>query len=183
MCKLDGSLSTSIFHKPTHTGRYLPFSSHHPFSQKVSIARTFYSRAEKIINNDSNRKSELSKVKDTSQSNGFPIPMCSNTFFSKTTQNRQSSNNYTTFVSISYVQAVSEPIKRVLAQVGIEVVLKPYFTLSFVFRKPKDVICDEKKCGLVYEFPCRDCDAVYVGETGRSLNTRKKEHAESFLIN
>ena len=69
------------------------------------------------------------------------------------------------------MQGVSEPIKRVLAQAGIEVALKPYFTLSSVFRKPKDVTCDEKKCGLVYEIPCRDCDAVYVGETGRSLST------------
>ena len=72
------------------------------------------------------------------------------------------------------MQGVSEPVKRVLAQVGIEVALKPYFTLSSVFRKPKDVICDEKKCGLVYEIPCRDCNAVYVGETGRSLSTEKK---------
>ena len=120
--ELDGSLSTSIFRKPTHTGRYLPFNSHHPFSQKVSIAGTLYSRAEKIINNESNRKSELSKIKDTLQSNGFPTPICSNTFFSKTTQNRNSSNNCTTFVSIPYVQGVSEPIKRVLAQVGIETV-------------------------------------------------------------
>ena len=168
--ELDGSLSTSIFRKPTHTGRYLPFNSHHPFSQKVST-QTLYSRAEKIINNESNRKSELSKIKDTLQSNQFPTPICSNTFFSKTTQNRISSNNYTTFVSIPYVQGVSEPIKRLLAQVGIEVALKPYFTLSSVFRKPKDVICDEKKCGLVYKIPCRDCDAVYVGETGRSLST------------
>ena len=177
--ELDGSLSTSIFRKPTHTGRYLPFNSHHPFSQKVSIARTLYSRAEKLINNESNRKPESSKIKDTLQSNGFPTPIYSNTFFSKTTQNRNSSNNYTTFVSIPYLQGVSEPIKRVLSQVGIKVALKPYFTLSSVFRKPKDVICDKKKCGLVYEIPCRDCDAVYVGETARSLSTRKKEHVKA----
>ena len=54
--KLDGSLSTSIFRKPTHTGRYLPLNSNHPFSQKVGIARNLYSRAEKIINKDSNKK-------------------------------------------------------------------------------------------------------------------------------
>ena len=136
-------------------------------------------RAEKIINRDSNRKSELSKIKDTLQSNGFPVPVCSITFFSKTTQSRQSSSNYTTFVFIPYVQRVSEPIQRVLAQVGIEVALKPYFTLSSVYRKPKDVICDEKKCSLVREVPCRDCDAVYVGESGRSLSTRKKEHEQA----
>ena len=108
------------------------------------------------------------------QSNGFPTPICSNTFFSKTTQNRNSLNNYTIFVSIPYVQAASQPIKRVLAQVGIDVALKPYFTLLSVFRRPKDVICDEKKCGFVFEIPCRDCDAVYVGETGRSLRLEKK---------
>ena len=84
----DGSLSTSIFRKPAHAGRYLPFNSHHPFSQKVTVALTLYSRAEKIINKDSNRKSELSKIKDTLQSNEFSIPICSNTFFSKTAQNR-----------------------------------------------------------------------------------------------
>ena len=77
------------------------------------------------------------------------------------------------------MHGVFEPIKRVLAQIGIEVALKPYFTLSSVFRKPKDVICDEKKCGLVYEIPCCDCDAVYVGETERSLSTRKKKHVKA----
>ena len=99
-------------------------------------------------------------------------------FFSETTQNRNSSNNYTTFVSNPYVQGISEIIKRVLAQVGIEVALKSYFTLTSIFRKSKDVICDEKKSGLVYEIPCRDCDAVYVGETERSSSTRKKRARE-----
>ena len=83
------------------------------------------------------------------------------------------------FISIPYVQGVSEPIKKVLAQVDIEVALKPHRMLSSVFRKPKDRILESEKSGLVYEIPCRDCDAIYVGETGRSLKTRKREHFDA----
>ena len=45
----DGSFSTNVYRKPTHTGRYLPYTSHHPTAQKLSIARTLYSRADNII--------------------------------------------------------------------------------------------------------------------------------------
>ena len=34
----DGSFSTNVYRKPTHTGRYLPYTSHHPTTQKLSIA-------------------------------------------------------------------------------------------------------------------------------------------------
>ena len=85
----------------------------------------------------------------------------------------QPPDSYSAFISIPYVQGVSEPIKRVLAQVGIRVALKPHCMLSSVFRKPKDRIVESEKSGLVYEIPCRDCDAVYIGETGRSLKNQK----------
>ena len=34
----------------------------------------------------------------------------------------------------------------------------------------------EKKKGVVYSIPCMDCNSVYVGETGRNLEKRLKEH-------
>ena len=77
------------------------------------------------------------------------------------------------------MQGVSEPISRILTQVGIGVALKPHHTLSSLFRKPKDVINFEQKCGLVYQISFRDCNAVYVGETGRSVRTRKREHVDA----
>ena len=30
--------------------------------------------------------------------------------------------------------------------------------------------------GVVYEIPCQDCEKVYIGETGRSLQKRMMEH-------
>ena len=50
--------------------------------------------------------------------------------------------------------------------------------LSSVFAnlRSKNCIVESEKSELEYEIPCRDCDAVDIGETGRSLKTRKREH-------
>ena len=83
------------------------------------------------------------------------------------------------FTSIPYVQGVSQSIIRILTQVGIGMALKPHHTLSSLFRKPKDAINFKQKRGLMYQISYRDCNAVYVGETGRSVRTRKREHADA----
>ena len=57
--------------------------------------------------------------------------------------------------------------------------LSPHHTLSSLFCKPKDAINFEQKRGLVFQISCRDCNAVYVGETGRSVRTRQREHADA----
>ena len=41
---------------------------------------------------------------------------------------------------------------------------------------PTDKISDEEKTEVVYKIPCKNCERVYVGETGRPLGTRVKEH-------
>ena len=85
------------------------------------------------------------------------------------------------FIGISepIEQGISEPIKRILAEVGIRVAMKPHFTLSSIFQKPKDPIDFEEKRGLVYHISCRDCDAIYIGETRCSVKTRKREHVSA----
>ena len=46
---------------------------------------------------------------------------------------------------------------------------------QMLFR-PKDPIPKEKKTGVIYKIPCQDCNTNYIGETGRALSTRIKEH-------
>ena len=47
--KEDGSLSTSVYRKPTHTDQYLQFDSHHPLIHKLGVIRTLEHRANTVI--------------------------------------------------------------------------------------------------------------------------------------
>ena len=48
-----------------------------------------------------------------------------------------------------------------------------------MFPSPKHQIAPEQRTNVVYNIPCSDCPWWYVGETGRSFETRKKEHIGS----
>jgi len=49
-------------------------------------------------------------------------------------------------------------------------------TLSTFIKTGKDIIERSNRCNVVYKINCKDCDACYVGQTKRRLNSRVKEH-------
>ena len=61
----DGSLATCVYRKPTHTDRYLQYSSHHPVKQKASVARTLFSRANSITSNNKKKIKEFHQITKT----------------------------------------------------------------------------------------------------------------------
>ena len=58
----DGSLSTTVYRKPTHTDQYLDFNSHHPEEHKIGVVRTLHQRAEAVTSDSAELKSELQHV-------------------------------------------------------------------------------------------------------------------------
>lgn len=75
-----------------------------------------------------------------------------------------------------YIKGVSEKIERICHPLGVKVICKSQHTLRQTLMKVKSTRPDDRKKGVVYEVPCADCNCVYVGETGRSLEMRLKEH-------
>ena len=49
---------------------------------------------------------------------------------------------------------------------------KPVKTIWGSLMKVKNSTPDDRRKGMVYSIPCRDCIQVYVGETGRTLKAR-----------
>ena len=68
----DGRLTTTVNWKPTHTARYLSFSSHHPCMHKQDVVKPLTDRAAKIPTTKSDQIKEKQRVISTLQSNGYP---------------------------------------------------------------------------------------------------------------
>ena len=73
----DGSVSTSVYRKPTHTDRYLDFCSHHPLQHKVSVVRTLVSRANRLCSSVASGSVELAHISKALMTNGYPTSFIS----------------------------------------------------------------------------------------------------------
>ena len=138
--KVDSHLGFSVYRKPTHTGRYLHFGSHHLSHVKRGVVRCLYLHAEKITL-DSNLLEEgrrcLCRMLNT---NGY-----SNRFISRATMPRvheQSTEDRTqsNTICISYVVDVSEGIRRVCGEYGIRVIFKAGRSLHSSLMRVKDCL-------------------------------------------
>ena len=92
----------------------------------------------------------------------------------KADQNQQSKG----MVVLPYIQGVSEKLQRVFRKHNIATTLKPHSTLRKTLVHPKDKRDTKETAGCVYEIFCKNCEFSYVGETGRLLKTRLKEHQQ-----
>ncbi|KAK3697277.1 hypothetical protein QZH41_000323 [Actinostola sp. cb2023] len=181
----DGSIDVTIYRKKTHANRYLSFDSHHAPQHKIAVVRTLCSRADKLLNNEDHKTTEKKHLHDVLRYNGYPSKFIrqhkSCTKKTSTNKNTNASVDESKgFVVLPYVKGATEKIQRVLRNHKIKTAVKPVSTLRQLLSKPKDPIPTESKTG--YEIPCHDCSAVYIGETGRSLRTRKKEHMASVRL-
>ena len=77
---------------------------------------------------------------------------------------------YQSIRGVSNVSGASEVLRRCLQQQGVRTVFQSDTTLRSHLVRPKDAVEPTKQDGVVYKIPC-ECDKVYIGETGRAMQT------------
>ncbi len=69
----NGTLSTTVFRKKTHTDKYLSFASHHRIAHKIAVIKTlFFCRANSICGSDQDRNVERAHIRSALKMNGYP---------------------------------------------------------------------------------------------------------------
>ena len=85
-------------------------------------------------------------------------------------------NLTTVTATTSSIKGTSEIVSRILRPDNIHVLHKPISTLRHILTNVKDKEQPHDRQGAVYKINCADCQATYIGETGRKLNMRFTEH-------
>ena len=107
------------------------------------------------------------------------------------TRNNNSTNqdnnqiNHTTKRNITlvvpYIKGTSKKFKRLCKSKGIQVHFKGTNTIRTQLVKPKDKDPKTQKRGIIYHYKCPliNCPEAYIGESGRALGERVKEHLKA----
>ena len=174
--KDSGRIRTEVYRKPTHTDRYLHYQSYHPQHIKTGIIRTLIRRSEQICNTAEAADHERRHLIQVFQSNGYPTAFIQRAMNPKRTSTKDKQAAPLATISIPYIKGTSERIRRCLSRVDIQVTFRSRATMRSLLMRVRPRRSPLEYKGVIYKIPCHDCDQVYIGETGRHLITRLKEH-------
>lgn len=173
----DG-LKTTVYRKATHTGRYLNYKSNHSESVKEGLAVTLFDRAKVVCSDKKSLKEEINSIRRDLRKNGYPdkvINKCNKSRETVSNNSRSLLEKPAGFITIPYVNKLSEKIRRVARKYKIKTAFKSQNTIRQHLIKTKPLNEEQASKNCVYSIPC-ECNREYIGETKRPLNVRIKEH-------
>ena len=82
------------------------------------------------------------------------------------------------WVYLNYIPKTTQKVSSIFKSLNINTVATSKMTLRkmLINNKPK---IDKNTLSGVYEIQCKECDAIYIGQSGRKFKIRLKEHIKS----
>ena len=143
---------------------------------KRGIVKCLYDRAKHLTTKPSVISEEKKLFSSVLVSNGYPSSFARKIPKTKRViANKDPAQEFKSIAVLPYIKGVSEFLRRCLQHQCIRIVFKSDTTLRSYLVRPKDTLEPSKQDGFVEKIPC-ECGKVYIGETGRSIRERLKEH-------
>lgn len=183
--KFDNTLEFAIYHKPTSTMRVITNDSHCSFKTKQAAFHSLAHRLCTIPLSIKHYKDEYDYISNVAKVNGYQQSMVDDII--KKHAKIVNRTNMTTlipiddsqkekqFVSMFYQPTITNKLKNVFNENKMLIVYRNQNKLGDLLGTTKDKTENLKKSGI-YRISCDQCEAVYIGQTKRAIETRFKEH-------
>ena len=182
--KEDGSISHQVYRKKTHTYRYLHVDSHHFPPQKIGVFYTLVTRALRISDKE-HIKEEIDHLNFFWGGNGYSdrqfMKIVASIDKPQRSRTKDKDEDIINKVFLPYIKGTTDRLAKTLKRHKIRVFFTPPNTIRNLVDSLKDLI-EPKAYKGVYSIPC-SCDKLYIGETGRSMETIFKEHSTNLRHN
>ena len=185
----DNTFSTSVYRKPIHTDLYLQWDSNHHITAKVFSTpwhigqkqflqhRTIWTRNSYTLKQPSTTANSLPGHSTNGNTNSTiptrPQPP-------PTTTQPATTTTRPPLLSPTSLNT-ADKFKKLCKRRGIQVHFKGTNTLRTALDNPMDKDPKPNQTGVIYQYQCPhiNCSSSYIGESGRSLGERVKEHLKA----
>ena len=158
----DGTLSTTVFRKKTHTDRYLNFESHHPLAHKAAVARTLLTWADRICMDFPDKAKEKEHLPKCWGWMRIPENWSPRTGNPQHTTNNLRCQTHPKPKWSFRMSDLSQIIRRILTSLGVYTCFRPHHTLCGTLVHLKDRTSFRRRAGVVYRIPCGSYIYIYI---------------------
>ena len=164
-----------VYRKPTHVDAYIHYFSNHHSSIKKSVFSSMFLRALKVCDPEY-LDTELQHINLVGKKLCYPESFINMAWIQARKTYYESGNkqpfNLSNILCLPYHREL-EPISKTLKDLNINVVFKYESTIRNALVKNSPTIQNSPG---VYCIPCKGCQHIYVGQSGKTLNERCKQH-------
>jgi hypothetical protein len=187
--KKQQSLEFQIYRKPTFTDTIVHAQSIQSHSIKLSNFHSMIHRLLTLPLRVDNYKNEVNILKNIAKNNGYDHKLIDKLIYKKQRKLLQkqfySINEHTTtepYHSINFIPNITNKINNRLKRHNLKPISVNKNNLGSLLVNNKEKQNKLQKSG-VYQINCAQCEAIYIGQSGRAIKKRILEHKRAILNN
>ena len=185
--RLSSGFNFSIYRKPTHCNQYIHWYSWHPERVKRSSLFSLFLRAYRICDSP-HLLPEINFIYNAFKNSGFPHHIIDSVhssvkskFFRPNNSTIDEERDRPPTISLPHGKFSNTHVSSLFKTFNCRVVNKATNTIrSQLIHNRPPANEDPTQSPGVYKIPCKNCDSVYFGQTGRSFKERIKEHLSDY---
>lgn len=184
---VEGKLEFGIYRKPGYTDVVIPSNSFHSYQHKMSAFHALVNRLLNIPLSKKEYRKELDTILQIANNNGYKTRDILSIVRKKKSriENRLLFNAKTApqteptkWISLPYTGEISEDVRKMVSKKDYRVTFSNSPNLGTILTNAKGNKTDVLSNSGIYKISC-PCGSHYVGQTGRDIKTRTREHLSS----